>query len=505
MKSYGNTETTPALSSWVPSRRQLFLALGCYFAVQLVSRCLLSSSLHLDESEQVLLAQRWSWGYGPQPPLYTWIQRGVFDVFGVSVFSVALLKNSLLFATYVLCYECARKLSDHPAIGVAAAVSLLFLPQISWESQRDLTHSVLAAMVSLATLLAFARLKRVPSIRWYLILGCCIGFGCLAKYNYIFFPVGLVAAALSLKSWKGVVLNRGFLLTLAVACVVFLPNGLWMLQHLDLASRSSSKLRMEEQVNWLGPALLGIKSLFMAVVAFVSPLLGVYVIALWKRPRRDGNQSEADEARALLFRAMVLVIGMLAVLVLTFHVTSVRNRWLQPVMIATPVLVSCWLSRRLDPRSLKRLIGLAFVAAVVVATLIPARIVFGERLRRDEPLMRPYDVLARYVRDQVSAGDVIVGDSGVTAGNLRLHLAGHLAATPELARLFAPRPARVLLVWDATRATELPERLKEYAAEQGLRPLDPGGTVYASATFKYHRSRQARIGMLKVRNETIRE
>src|SRR5215813_297968 len=83
-----------------PTARQFFGVLLLYFVIQIILRIWISSSLDLDESEQLVLTQKLSWGYGSQPPLYTWIQFGFFKLFGPSVLGLSLLKNILLFCTY---------------------------------------------------------------------------------------------------------------------------------------------------------------------------------------------------------------------------------------------------------------------------------------------------------------------------------------------------------------------------------------------------------------------
>lgn len=78
----------------------LFGGLLIYFALQLAARVWASGSVELDEAEQLIWTQHLRLGYGPQPPLYTWVQWAFFEVFGVSVFALALLKNLLLLGTY---------------------------------------------------------------------------------------------------------------------------------------------------------------------------------------------------------------------------------------------------------------------------------------------------------------------------------------------------------------------------------------------------------------------
>ena len=85
------------MMNWLIRRRyRLPLLLAFYFAAHTVVRTALSTSLDYDESEQVFLSQFLLLGYNSQPPLYTWIQKGLFELFGYSVLHLALLKNLFL-------------------------------------------------------------------------------------------------------------------------------------------------------------------------------------------------------------------------------------------------------------------------------------------------------------------------------------------------------------------------------------------------------------------------
>ena len=75
---------------------KFFLALAIYFSLQIVLRLITSSTTDLDESQQLVLTQQFHWGYGPQPPLYTWLQILVFKILTPSILGLSLLKNLLL-------------------------------------------------------------------------------------------------------------------------------------------------------------------------------------------------------------------------------------------------------------------------------------------------------------------------------------------------------------------------------------------------------------------------
>jgi len=62
--------------------RALLAALAVYFLLQLLVRVTVAGGVEKDEAEQLLWTQTLAWGYGPQPPLYSWLQWAVFRLTG---------------------------------------------------------------------------------------------------------------------------------------------------------------------------------------------------------------------------------------------------------------------------------------------------------------------------------------------------------------------------------------------------------------------------------------
>ncbi len=155
--------TTPPLP-----RQQLeikfLILLGCYFSLHILLRVLISDSLDYDEAEQALLGQWLLAGYTEQPPLYTWIQHALFALFGKNVFAVSLLKNSLLFLTYVFVFLTSREILKDTRTAILATCSLLLIPQIGWESQRDMTHTTLVVCAAAASLWQALRLVKKQNL-----------------------------------------------------------------------------------------------------------------------------------------------------------------------------------------------------------------------------------------------------------------------------------------------------------------------------------------------------
>ena len=127
------------------SREQsLFLVLATYFLVHVTVRLILPHGLELDEAEQTYLSQWLLAGYGSQPPFYNWLQHGAIEIFGMSLVTLAGLKNLMLFAAYLFYYLAARQVMENKVLAAVAALGLLTIPQVSFEAQRDLSHTVAA-------------------------------------------------------------------------------------------------------------------------------------------------------------------------------------------------------------------------------------------------------------------------------------------------------------------------------------------------------------------------
>ena len=91
-----------------------------FFAARAVVRTVVSDTPELDEAEQVIQAQTWAWGYGPQPPLYTWIQKLFFHALGTTIFALALLNGLILFGTCATAYLAGKNFSGDRRIGLVA-------------------------------------------------------------------------------------------------------------------------------------------------------------------------------------------------------------------------------------------------------------------------------------------------------------------------------------------------------------------------------------------------
>ncbi len=497
------TEIAPAPAPGADAR-YLFALLGGYFVLQIILRMAFPASLDLDESEAVMLAQGFHWGYGSQAPLYTWLQMLVFGCLGPSVLGLSVLKNLLLLSTYCLTFATTRALTRNTAGAIAAALSLLFLPQVAWESQRDLTHSVLSATLSMATLYCFVRIQQSRSMGWYLLLGLAAGCGLLSKYNYVLWLAGLLGAGLTLREFRSGLLNFKMLLALIVSVLIFLPHAVWMLSHRELVLSSADKLAMNQSFSWLTATALGLKSICQSLLAFCTPITLVYLALFIRAPVQPALAAGVDVlSRKLLVRAWLMIGAMLLLLVICTGATEFKERWFQPILIALPVLGVTVVQSRLDAPRRRRLVALSVLVMLAVICILPGRLLLAERLHREEPLTRPFAGLGAQMRPVIPDGSVLVCETRLLAGNLRLRLPRTLTLTPELSALFYREAPHCFLVWDASRNPQLPASLSAWARQVlgdkwNAGAQDPSKAKILSAVYQFHRTKQYRLAVLQL-------
>ncbi len=486
----GNTLNDPPLKTGLfglfstPTR--FLTAMAVYFALHIGIRAVMGGAANLDESEQLLLGQRVALGYGPQPPLYTWLQIGVFTAAGTTIFALALLKNVLLFCSYSLAYFNGRLISGRHWVGVIAALSLFFIPQVAWESQRDLTHSVLAATLSLATLYAFLKACSTGRSSWYLLLGAALGCGMLAKYNYALWAAGLLVAGIWVPVFRKHVLCPKMAMAAALAAIIVVPHVCWAVTNSDLAMASSSKLALDQSGNWFATRAFGLGRMLFAAGSFILPLVAVYGISVAVGRKEAGDWSAPPESR-LIGRALAVIGVLLVFAILAFGATGFKDRWFQPLLVCVPVAAATSLALFINSRGIQCLQGCAVAVMVVVAMLIPGKVLFASLTGREERLNLPYTELSRQLASSVKPGTLLVADSQLLGGNLRLAFPGNAV---EVIGKTAPAGGEWMLVWDARKRMSPPAIAGGWLGKEKLE------TRFLEAHWRNQPDKTFRIGVI---------
>jgi lipopolysaccharide core galacturonosyltransferase RgtB len=477
--------------------------LAAYGLLHILVRLVISESAELDEAEQLLLSQSLAVGYTDQPPLYTWLLILFEAIFGVDILSLALLKNLLLFITHLCLFLAARIVLNDAYLALLTSLSLWLVPQIAWESHRDLTHSVLVTSVSSGFFYVMIKLLHSGRTRHYLLLGLLLALGVLSKHGFLLFAAALCGAVLSQRKMRDRLLDRRMLLACALAGVLILPYFLWFLEHFHPdTSPMTRKLELHSGMQPLAAIAMGLFKLIRASVRFLTPFWLICLLIFPQLvPWRSAGMTAPNRYRRMLERFFLMVFGILAAAVILFGVTRFKDRWMQPLLFLAPLYVFVRLREvGVAPARLHLFASvLAFFGLVCLVALLAQAWVapwFGMFSR----LHTPFEEIAQQLRAAGFKQGTIVAENTFIAGNLRLAFVSSRVMTPEITpdTQGVPRDlGQCLVVWDGNDRQPLPVPLQRFLTE-ALHAQFPGSQAphYAEAWLRRSRQHVFRVGFL---------
>ena len=138
-------------------------------------------------------------------------------------------------------------------------------------AHHDLTHTTLLGFAVAFTFLVFLLLHRRRSLPLYALLGCTLALGFYAKYNYIVFPISLTLAALTLREFRPLVLDRRVLVTAGLAMLAVTPYVVWVFSQDHSLIDTGRTIVRGEQGNLFLVHARGLGAVAVAVVEFTLP------------------------------------------------------------------------------------------------------------------------------------------------------------------------------------------------------------------------------------------
>jgi len=430
------------------------------------------SAAHYDYAKEIYNAQALRWFYeAANPPIYTWLLHGLFQITGPGVEAALALTHALLFAALLAAFGLGRRLLGSAADGALAAWLLLTVHQV-FRFQFARTHSLLLVLFGLLALLVFVGMLRQRRTRDYVLLGLVLGAGLLSKFTFAGFIGALVLGALATREGRRALVTPRLALTVVALLAVTLPVALAGLdQWTVLAEIFKLKTAPATQSGDVPARLAALLGLVGALLAFAAvPVLAMAAamgaVGVGGRLRRPAGREVATApgqadfdtgALRLLVAVMLAGIAILIVAVLAGAVARVSGRFLLAFLLPLPFVIAALARRHAPGRAGLRACGIAIAAVLVVQATV--RVIdlspFCSGKCTD---LAPYDRLAvrlrglGFLRGAITTLDVSI------AGNLVAALPGSAATVRGLRGIARPplaSRARCLIVWraDARGAT----------------------------------------------------
>jgi len=472
------------------------LLLGVYFALHILLRVQISDSLDYDEAEQALLAQWLLPGYTEQPPLYSWLQYAFFRFFDNKVLAVSLLKNGLLFLTYLFVFLSGKKILRDPRAAILATCSLLLIPQIAWESQRDMTHTTLVVSAAAATFWQVLRLVEKQELANYLLFGLLLAIGILGKANFVLFIAGLLLALVTFSEGRRVVFSRKILASLLVVFVICGSYFFWMFSNQDIVFSATHKFN-RATANY---QLKGLTSLFSNSFLFLTPMWLVCLLVFPAGFRRNQGATTGFHHR-LLTRYLLIIFLFLLAAVLIFKVSYIKDRWLQPLLFVVPVYFFSRLAPAyISAKRFKTFLGVISVAAVAVYLAFTIRVAGASYTHRFCRMNYPFTAFARDLRQTGFNGGLIISNNRFIAGNMRLKFPGSTALIPGYSfetRTDTRNFAAAAVLWKADHSPVMPPELASFLT--AVYHIEPGDypISYIEHLYKYNRKETVKLGVMQ--------
>jgi 4-amino-4-deoxy-L-arabinose transferase-like glycosyltransferase len=268
---------------------------------------------HRDELATLDDARHLAWGYVAYPPVTPFFGRLSLEIFGTSLTSFRFFAALADAVGVVMAGLVARELGGGRKAQLLTALAATPFCVGAGTLMQYVSFDYLSWVL---TAYFVARLLRSNDPRWWVGVGCSIGFGMLTKYSMVVCVAGVVAGVL-LTNLRSHLRSKWLWIGVACSLLIFLPNFVWQLRHdfvsLDFLRHIHARdIRIGRTKNFLFDQLL------LTLFALPLGIAGLYFYFL--------------SSSSLRFRALG---WMYVVPLILFFVMQGRGYYLEP---AYPVL-----------------------------------------------------------------------------------------------------------------------------------------------------------------------
>ena len=371
-----------------------------YLLTHLLTRLIFSTTLQVDDAEQIRHAQELFLGYPiPQPPMYSWLSWGMFKIFSTSLFALTLLKYILIFLTFWFTWLVSGKLFQHLQTRYLATFSYLLMPSFAWHMHQGFSHTILLGFGIILSLHALLSLKENNSIKNYLYFGLSLSIGLMAKYSFLLFMIPLLISAISIASFRKIIINQKTLLSIGVFIIVVGPHAYWLTQHYQEVFLSIDQKLKVTSDNLLVDRIKSVGQFTGAAIAFVVPFSLIFIINSWRKIFNIDKQTSKYDSSLLLNRFYLIILASVILLAIFVSMPHFKVRWFHPLMMIFPLWMLTRVERKTPlPKSIMRwFASIVIIFTVLIVLIRVVQVTIGPELgkygRLNRPIIETFDKL----------------------------------------------------------------------------------------------------------------
>lgn len=341
-----------------PSLLSAWVAVGLWVLAYGLLKLFSQDGLDIDGAEQVYFAQSWQMGYGTrQPPLYTWLLLWLKPTQASWAAVLEFSRYLCLIGWLAGVQALARVCGADRAVQARVVLAHLGLLLVMWRVHDSLTHTVLAACVSVWASAALIKAMHKPVL--WLLVGGLAAVACLSKLNAALWCVSSLLSAWVViltrraDSQEATATPRAHLMWMSLGLLVFVaviaPYAHWWLTQPSGSVALARRIVISDdhQPVWrpLTRVLAGSLEYLL-----LTPLLLFVLTSRMRSAVASMDASRSVGGRWLLWQTGfgLLILSMVLMAMKASHFTP---RWLWPVVPGLTVWMCVRSFQALDARA----------------------------------------------------------------------------------------------------------------------------------------------------------
>jgi len=266
------------------------------------------------------------------------------------------------------------------------------------------------------------------------------------------FMIPLLISAISIASFRKIIINQKTLLSIGVFIIVVGPHAYWLTQHYQEVFLSIDQKLKVTSDNLLVDRIKSVGQFIGAAIAFVIPFSFIFIINSWKKILNTDTQSTKNDLSLLLNRFYLIIIASVILLAIFVSMPHFKVRWFHPLMMIFPLWMLIRIERQelLSKSIMRWFTGITVIFTVLILSIRITQVTIGPELGNYGRLNRP--IIETFDKFPVSfiENSIIKTEDGFIGSHLLSHYQKHnvIIEDRNFRKEYYENSTQCLWLWD---------------------------------------------------------